>query len=360
MANQSQSGFITRGISGTLEAVVPLDSGGFDYFRRVTTDESDPSKAWVWQTKLDTGRPISSVSMILSNYGKKGELIEIVARIQMTLFFYSLNQSSWTWSMPIKIADDVVTGNPALIQRNNGEFHLVVPLLKGGLAHYWRKNDNPDPKSMTWNREKYGTENISAVSMIESDYGNLELVAKEGDKLVFYQRTADGWNGPHPMECNSTVIDGVTGSPALIQSVFATGATNKNFELVVPRVKPYQGNGLVYFWRNNDSLNDDPTRPWIGPILIADSEKLNSSVNSIIRRNGGDLTVVSQVKKAYYDLPPLTLWPSDECPTGLVVTSRNGATNTSAGTWGGKPVIILVSVIKPVTPIKPESEYKGR
>jgi hypothetical protein len=213
LANQSQSGFICRGISGTFEAVVPidLDSGGVDYFRRVTTDESDPSKAWVMHRKVDSGRKISAVSMILSNYGKMGELIEIIARMGKTLIFYSLNQSSWTWVGPKEIADGV-TGNPALIQRSNGEFHLVVPLLGGKLAHYWRKNDNPDPSGMKWiGPETFGSGIISAVSMIESDYKNLELVAKEEDKLVIYQRTVDGWKGPYPMGSTATgPIDGVT------------------------------------------------------------------------------------------------------------------------------------------------------
>jgi hypothetical protein len=308
--------------------------------------------------------------MILSNYGKKGKLIEIVVRIEMTLFFYSLNQSSWTWTGPEEIGKGM-TGNPALIQRNNGEFHLVVPLLKGGLAHYWRNNDIPYPKLMTWNGpETFGSGIISAISMIESDYYNLELVAKEGNKLVFYQRTdVGGWNGPHPMECNSTVIDGVTGSPALIQSLSDSWAPNKNFELVVPRVKPYQGNGLVHFWRNNDTLNDDPTRNWIGPTLIAGTEKLKSSANSIIRRNvtNGDLTIVSQVQSDYYDPHSVLLWPLGESPIDLVVTSRRG-------TWG-EPVIIFTTMpakpakpittppINPVTSmptsIKPESKYKG-
>jgi hypothetical protein len=39
------------------------------------------------------------------------------------------------------------SGNPSLIQSNfglKGNFELVVPMSTGGLAHYWRNNDDPE------------------------------------------------------------------------------------------------------------------------------------------------------------------------------------------------------------------------
>ena len=104
MVNQSQSGFIIRGISGALEAVVPLDSGDLAHYRRSTTDEADPSIHWGLGQNLRTHTAgiISAVSMILSDYGENGKLIEIVALAEKTLFFYSLNQSPRAWVGPIK------------------------------------------------------------------------------------------------------------------------------------------------------------------------------------------------------------------------------------------------------------------
>ena len=238
-----------------------------------------------------------------------------------------------------------------MIQRSNGDFHLVVPFLGGGLTHYWRKNDNPNPKTMIWEKETFGSGIISAVSMIESDYGNLELVAKEGDKLVFYQRTEQGWSGPHLMGSTATgPINGVTGSPALIQSIFPTGGNHKNFELVVPRA-----GGLCAYWRNNDGqLIDDPTLGWIGPVFIADTEKLKSSTNSIIRRNGtnGDLTIISmdpvRVPRSAINGPPsINRQPLKEIPIGLTVTSRTGGSDFSTGTWGKPAAIFVIPIWSP-------------
>jgi hypothetical protein len=39
------------------------------------------------------------------------------------------------------------SGTPSLIQSNfgiKGNFELVVPMSNGGLAHYWRNNDDPE------------------------------------------------------------------------------------------------------------------------------------------------------------------------------------------------------------------------
>ena len=289
--------------------------------------------------------------MLLSEYGKYGKLIEIAALVGDKLFLYQITAKGLIG--PEKILDGV-TGNPALIQRSNGEIHLVVPLLAGGLVHCWKNNDNPNPHKTIWSvPENFGSGIISAVSMIESDYGNLELVAKEGDKLVLYQMTAKGWNGPNNMEImptpnNPLPIDGVTGTPTLIQSAFG-GLNHKNFELVVPREKIDQGTGLCYYWRNNDGpvmqTHDDPNQTWVGGWdFIPDTGKLKASANTMIRRNGTNqgLIVVSQVGSDYYDPHSVLLWPPFEHPIGLIVTPSLYDSSAQVYNWS-KPVLIVVS-----------------
>jgi hypothetical protein len=47
-----------------------------------------------------------------------------------------------------------VNGNPSLIQSTFGQrstdFHLVVPLTKGGIYHIGKNNDGPDPGRNPW------------------------------------------------------------------------------------------------------------------------------------------------------------------------------------------------------------------
>ncbi len=95
--------------------------------------------------------------------------------------------------------------NPALIQSRigkQGNFELVVPLASGGIAHYFRDNNNP---TFPWGGPNmFGTDlKVDAVTLIESNIGNpgnLEVVARVGDKLAAFYRDNSGssftWQGP--------------------------------------------------------------------------------------------------------------------------------------------------------------------
>ncbi|MCX6676625.1 MAG: PA14 domain-containing protein [Methanothrix sp.] len=112
---------------------------------------------------------------------------------------------STTQSSPI--SNLKFAGNPVLIQSrfgSKGNFELIVPLATGGLAHFWRDNDASD---MPWKGPTIfgGTDKYDAVTMIQSNYGSpgdLEVVARVGDRLVFFWRDSGpslAWNGPYPM-----------------------------------------------------------------------------------------------------------------------------------------------------------------
>jgi hypothetical protein len=153
-----------------------------------------------------------------------------------------------------------------------GNFEVVAPSSSGGLAHYWRNNDDP---RFPWNGPfPFGGSlgNIDGVSLIQSNFGdpgNLEVIAIARGQAYHFVRDSGPsftWNGPD---------SGVAGVPGLIQSRFGTQG---NFEVVVPS----SSGGLAHYWRNND----DPTFPWNGPFPFARALRFGSA--SLIQSNFGD------------------------------------------------------------------------
>jgi hypothetical protein len=182
------------GTPGNFEVVAPLAGGGLTHFFR----DNGPLITQPWQGPFNFGSTLAyqGVALIHSRYGN----LEIIARRGADLDFYWRNGSRWEG--PFTIARGVANGTPAFIQSSFGRvgnFEVIVPRLGGGLAHFWRDNDDP---RMPWHGPfPFGTGNISAVSFIQSSFGpgNLELVAREGNRLAFYWRTAGPpwtWNGP--------------------------------------------------------------------------------------------------------------------------------------------------------------------
>jgi hypothetical protein len=87
-----------------------------------------------------------------------------------------------------------------------GNFELVVNSASGGLAHYWRNNDDP---SFPWSGPTAfaGQARFGIPALIQSNFGspgNLEVVVgtfdpQTGDELVHFWRDsgpAFQWNGP--------------------------------------------------------------------------------------------------------------------------------------------------------------------
>jgi hypothetical protein len=85
------------------------------------------------------------------------------------------------------------------------ENEQVVPLVAGGLAHFWRDND---AAGLPWNEPiPFGSsDTYDAVALIQSNFssagygpGDLEVVARSGNRLDFYWREDAPpfvWHGP--------------------------------------------------------------------------------------------------------------------------------------------------------------------
>src|SRR5262249_49525444 len=140
---------------------------------------------------------------------------------------------------------------------------VVVALAAGGIAHFFRENDTP---GLPWRAAPVfatGAGRIDAVTMIQSNFGspgNLEVVARTGDRLIFLWRDSGPglqWHGPFPLIADGREPRGFSGVPSLIQSRFGSRG---NFELLVALA---QG-GFAFFWRDNDR----PDLPWHGPFPV--------------------------------------------------------------------------------------------
>jgi hypothetical protein len=127
-----------------------------------------------------------------------------------------------------------VSGVPTLIQSrfgNKGNFELVTPMASGGLAHYWRNNDDP---AIPWHGPTiFGQElgSVGSISLIEKKFGNpgnLELVASVGTNIEFLWRDSGlefARKGPIAIAAKGI-------SPVLVQSRF--GAMGK-FEILTAK-----------------------------------------------------------------------------------------------------------------------------
>ena len=140
------------------------------------------------------------------------------------------------------------TGQP------QGKFEMVVACISPyrGLVHLSHERDLPIVAPELWSeadriRSSAFRGPFHGAACIVSRYGNLEVVATQGDGSLahFWRKGIYGWRGP------TFLPSRVAGPPTFIQSRFGSFG---NFEVIAPR----PGGGLSHFWRNNDG----PAAEW--------------------------------------------------------------------------------------------------
>src|SRR6266536_185784 len=284
-------------VNGFNSAASWLDAPGRPNF----VDQNDPTD----RNYVSTGCSVLFLNWL--RYELKYGWAQIVAAAASTLAqtYTNLTGNTDGWARfstqlaaryPVGTPSGLGTDNPYPLDRHSGylvqglfggigNFELVTPRQSGGLAHYWRNNDDP---ALPWNGpypfgESVG--DVDDVALAESNFGNpgnLELIVRAGDQLLFFWRDSGPsftWNGPYP------ITGGVQGRPALIQGRFGFSG---NFELVTPLI----GGGLAHMWRNND----DPALPWSAPLPFGVGTGYYSAVTMIESNFGdpGNLEVVAQ------------------------------------------------------------------
>jgi len=317
------SGYFVQGRHGTkgnFEVVIPASHG--DGMMHLWRNNDDPAFPWSAPVCFGGG-DVASACLVQGNFGATGNL-EVVARVGESLVFYwRLDHAPWTWSGPFSLLASKAQGNPALIQSRHGSkgnFELVCPHKDGGMMHLWRNND---VASLPWSGpQRFGSGNITGVSLIQSNFGspgNLELIAVQSNRLIFYWRMDHGpWTWSDP----ATIANAVRGVPSLIQG---RHGSKGNFEVVVP----HRDGGLIHLWRNNDSAS----LPWSAPLRFGSG--LYEEVTVVQGNFGspGNLEVVARRTDGMLDF----YWRQDRAPwtwNGPFLIGRERSANVSECVYG--------------------------
>lgn len=166
----------------------------------------------------------------------------------------------------------------------NGNLEVVVPRRDGGGAWHWYR-DQEDP-ALSWHGPSapFGCPgNLGGLSLIESSFTNLEIVASQGDHLCHTARVfKDGeWVWQTPQTLPGSVASGTT--PGFAQSRYEDPGS---FEVVAP----LPGSGLGH-WRRD---NTDPTFPWFVVDTFGENDGTFGSVTLIHSSASGNLEVLAE------------------------------------------------------------------
>lgn len=284
-----QSGF---GGKGNYECVVGANPGnGLLHFWR-NNDAVDPVRSWQAVTSFggNLGR-VTSASLIQSNYDGN---LEVVALVSGKLVHFYRDAAGWH-ETPERFGASL-SGNAALIQgrhEGRGNFEVVVPRQGGGMSHFWRDNDRP---AHPWHRSTDFGEpgvRVDAVALIQSNYGNLEVVARIGPRLAHYFRFNGVWSGPKyfgPKDAQG--VDNASGAPGFMQARYTFPG---NFVVVTPVV----GGGMTRLARDNNDL----ASPWlvresfgagrvIGAVSVLQSNLGRLGTQEVVGRESGSFKVL--------------------------------------------------------------------
>jgi Galactose oxidase-like, Early set domain/Glyoxal oxidase N-terminus/Kelch motif len=174
---------------GNFELTAPVADGGVGHWWR---DNNAAGFPWHGPTRFGSG-PVSGVALIHSTYGN----LEVVARLDSQLLHWWRVGNAWQGPRPVASG---AAGAPALIQSRHGSpgnFELVAPLSGGGMGHWWR--DNAAAGRPWHGPTRFGSGNPSAVGLVQSTAGKLQVVARYPDRLEHWSRDDGGtwaWTGP--------------------------------------------------------------------------------------------------------------------------------------------------------------------
>jgi hypothetical protein len=287
----SSSSFLVQSANGDFDLVVPRAGGGLDHFYR---DNSHPRLPWLGPTLLfGSHDDISGASLIQSSIGGDHHFHALYVEAGCLTHDWGKRVNATNeptppiWHGPTCLPHgEEAAGTPALIETDGGVLHVVTPLAAGGLG-YWTGTgretaDSTDlahpPIVVDWAEPvTFGEGDCGSVGLVRSGFGNLEVVARLGEELVFYFQDAETgiWHGPFPF------ATGATGDICLVVS----GAGN--FELVAPLT----GGGLGQWTRDNSAADF----PWSGPLPFGEGKPdaagfIQAGNFELVAREGSRLT----------------------------------------------------------------------
>lgn len=196
------------GVKGNFEVVVPHGESGLVHYARFNDQTNVP---WSAPTRFaESLGAVDAVALLQSDYVDAGESdghLEIIARVGTKLYsVWRQSQEPYAWNVISQAITDeldtpiAVDGVPGFIQTTDRDYHVVVPLQNGGMAHLRRQNS----LDTSWVLEsEFGSSlgAVPAVSLLQnrtnSEY--LDLLARVTDVPSqfehFYATLADmEWN----------------------------------------------------------------------------------------------------------------------------------------------------------------------
>lgn len=187
--------------------LTPTTSGDLALYRR---DNRVIQFPWTGPELLDLAEPIESVAIA---EGLSQDTLEVIGRSGRQLVYLRRDNAD-QWMAPSLI---LVEGQPALgasgaiaMIRSSIErapnLELLVPLDAGGIAHYWRDENDP---LKSWHAGAVLGEDegkFRAVGVVQNRIGprsELVVVALTGNSLVIFAGSGDAWEGPIPLVCGN-------------------------------------------------------------------------------------------------------------------------------------------------------------
>ena len=187
------------------QLIVPLASGGLAHYWGYS------GEAVIWNGPSIFGTELGKIDAVTgiqsSFHDPSGDYrpanLEVVVRAGGQLYYYWRDAGpAFHWNGPFPIVQELlVWGNPVLVQGPFGvlekNFELVVPLVNGGIAHYWRDNETA---GFPWRGPTvFGTDigRFDALAMAIGSYptsptqqNTIQVIARWQEQFFFYYREA--------------------------------------------------------------------------------------------------------------------------------------------------------------------------
>lgn len=217
---QGTPGFIQALMNNELRfhVVVGVASGGFVHLQRI-----EGTNQWEVLSRFGSGQ-VRGVALIQGNYVVGGNAnFEMVAWVNNDLQGWYYQEGRWTQNAVVLSGN--VGGAPALIQSTHGKrgnLEALVPLASGGMAHYFRDNDNTG----RWFLNKvFGSGNYRAAGLLQGQYGDpghLEAACVRGDEVdTFFMDDTAAWRSLSTLA--PLAAPGAAGSSFRLDDVGVTG-----------------------------------------------------------------------------------------------------------------------------------------
>ncbi len=238
---------------GNFEVVVRINDQLQHWFR----DNKDPNRSWHMTAQFGSNFA-SAPSLIETSWGNL-ELVVVDSDKKLQHWYRDKNNLKEGWINAATFGSDFITA-PSLIQSSwSGNFELVVVDSDKKLQHWWR--DEKDPNRSWHMSTQFASDftDFSAPSLIQSSWGNFELViAEEKDGIRMQHWFRDNKDPNLPWNWGGTFDPlGLPMDPSLIQSSWSG-----NFEVLVPFSNgPRRGpfvHHIQHWWRDEK----DPNRSW--------------------------------------------------------------------------------------------------